>query len=426
MKQIITLLIICSLGLHSALGSGYHVVLQGNRATAMGNLGVALRPDASSLFFNPGATAFMGSNGVMVGFNPIFSNNVFWNSETPNSNYTANTDNPMGTPFHAFVAWGPESLPLKFGISATTPFGSGVDWGEDWIGRDLLTSISLRAIQVQPTVSWKVNDKFGVGAGLVLGFGGVELARRILIDGQQGEGSVNLSGDAELALGYNVGLYFTPSEKVSLGINYRSRVDMTLQSGTAEFSVPGSLSAFFPAGNTFDATLPLPSVLSAGVTFMPIDKLSVGLEYSFVGWSAYDSLNLDFAQNTPVLEDSKSPRNYQNSSIYRIGAEFLLNDKLQLRAGFYFDETPVRQGYMTPETPDANRIGLTAGLGYSLGNHLQFDLSFLYVRGTERRQTQQDAIQAGTYKPEEGSRSVMPGTYRLNALIPGLSISYKF
>jgi long-chain fatty acid transport protein len=425
MKTVFTFLFVCLLGLHAALGSGYHVVLQGNRITAMGNMGVALRPDASSLFFNPGATGFMGGNAVMAGFNPIFSNNVFWNSEVPNSTYTANSDNPMGTPFHFFAAWGPESLPLTFGLSATTPFGSGVDWGEEWMGRDLLTSISLRAIQVQPTVSWKINDKFGIGAGLIIGFGSVELNRRLLIDGQDGEGSANLQGDAELAFGYNVGLYYLPSEKVSLGLSYRSRVDMTLEGGSAEFTVPGSLSGFFPAGNTFNASLPLPAVLTAGIAWDPMEKLTVGVEYSFVAWSAYDSLIFDFAQNTPVLEDSRNPRNYQNSSIYRIGAEYRPAEKWQIRAGFYYDETPVEKGYMTAETPDANRIGLTAGIGYTMGK-LQLDASVLYVHGAERRQTVQDATQAGTFDAINGNRSVMPGTYRLNAFIPGVSISYKF
>ena len=93
--------------------------------------------------------------------------------------------------------------------------------------------------------------------------------------------------------------------------------------------------------------------------------------------------------------------------------------------GFYYDKTPVQDGYMTAETPDNNRIGLTAGLGYNLGN-VQIDLSFLYIHSAERQQTQAQAEAAGTYDPSAGSRDVLLGTYRLNALIPGISIAYKF
>jgi long-chain fatty acid transport protein len=96
-----------------------------------------------------------------------------------------------------------------------------------------------------------------------------------------------------------------------------------------------------------------------------------------------------------------------------------------LRAGFYYDKTPVQDGYMTAETPDNDRLGFTAGLGYSIGEHFQLDLSFLYIHSGEREQTEQMAIDAGTYDPA-GSRDVMPGTYKLNALIPGFSLAYKF
>jgi long-chain fatty acid transport protein len=80
---------------------------------------------------------------------------------------------------------------------------------------------------------------------------------------------------------------------------------------------------------------------------------------------------------------------------------------------------------MTAETPDNNRIGLTAGLGYAVGD-FQLDLSFLYVHSGQREQTTEQAIAAKTYDPATGSRDVLPGTYKLNALIPGVSIAYKF
>ncbi len=81
---------------------------------------------------------------------------------------------------------------------------------------------------------------------------------------------------------------------------------------------------------------------------------------------------------------------------------------------------------MTPETPDSDRIGMTAGMGFAIGEHVQLDISFLYVHGLQREQTEQDAINAGTLNPEEGTRDVLPGTYKLNAYIPGLSFAYKF
>lgn len=430
MKKLLTICFFLTFSNYLSHASGYQVLLQGNRTTGMGNLGVMMCSDASSLFFNPGAMAFMDHNGVMAGFNPIFATNSYWDSETPNSTYTATTDNPMGTPFHVYAVWGPEESKFKFGIGAFAPFGSGVNWGNSWTGRDLLNELSLKAIQIQPTVSYKISDKFSIGAGLDVTIGSVKLIRTILLDGRTSgdsysEGSVELDGTASTAFGFNVGLFYKPTDKLDVGLSYRSEVTMKLEDGTADFMVPGSLAEFFPEGNTFNAELPLPSVIAIGLSYQLNENFEIGAQFDWVGWSAYKSLDFDFAKNTPRLEDTSSPRNYKDSWVFHLGGEYRFESNVQVRAGAYYDKTPVKDGYMTAETPDNNRIGLTAGIGYGFGD-LQLDLSFLYIHSSKREQTEQQAIAADTYDPSTGSRDVLLGTYRLNALIPGISIAYKF
>ncbi len=163
-----------------------------------------------------------------------------------------------------------------------------------------------------------------------------------------------------------------------------------------------------------------------------MDKLTFSAEVSMVGWGAYEALTFEF--NGPVNGSniSTSARNYEDSWIFRLGGEYMATDALALRAGIYYDQTPVQDGYMTPETPDSDRLGLTAGLGYNVSERFGVDLSFLYIKGMEREQTRQDAIDAGTIvdpNPStgtDGSQDVLPGTYKLNALIPGISLSFKF
>ena len=151
-------------------------------------------------------------------------------------------------------------------------------------------------------------------------------------------------------------------------------------------------------------------------------------QFDWVGWSAYESLDIDFKINTQRLEDSSSPRNYEDSWVIHLGGEYSVDTNVQFRAGFYYDKTPVQDGYMSPENPDNDRMGFTGGLGYTYGERIQLDLSFLYIHSSKREQTEAQAIAAGTLDPDpqDGSRHVLPGTYRLNALIPGISIAYKF
>lgn len=405
--------------------SGFQVLLQGNRQTAMGNVGVSLNPDAYSLFFNPGAMGMMDYNQVSVGFNPIFSNNVFYNSEVQFSTYTARTENPMGTPFHFYGVWGPQDANIKFGLGVYTPYGSGVRWGDDWIGENQLREISLQAIFIQPTVSYQLADWISVGGGFVYAVGGVNLQRSLPLDGSTVDPMVELDGSAT-GVGYNLGIMFKAGSKWNFGINYRSRVNMDVSEGDAIFTVPDATEPLFPANNQFTASLALPSNFTVGATYQASAKFQISAEANFVGWSAYDTLAFDFENNTAALEDSKSPRNYENSWVFKLGGEYNISDKIALRAGAYYDQTPVQEGYMTPETPDADRLGLTAGVGFQLNESFSIDLSFLYIDGKERTQTLEDAVAAGTYNPEAGTADVVLGTYELNALIPGISLNYKF
>ncbi len=333
MKILLSIITLVVFVVPEVMGTGYQVVLQGNRATGMGNLGVAMNYDASTLFFNPGAAVMMKGNSVMIGVNPIISNTTFWNSTTENSNYTAETDNPMGTPFHAYVVWGPKESRWKFGLSAVTPFGSGVSWGDTWMGRDLLNEIELKAIQVQATVSFKITDNLGIGAGFITSFGSVSLSKTLFVDGEDGNGSVSLDGKAKTAFGYNIGLFWSPGDKIDIGVNYRSRIDMNLENGDATFTVPPSLSPVIPSENTFSASLPLPSVTSAGITWHTTGRLDIGFEFDWVGWSAYKSLSFDFENNTPAVEDTNSPRNYKDSWNIHLGGEYRMEKLLKFRAG---------------------------------------------------------------------------------------------
>ena len=410
----------------SAMAAGFQVYLPGSRATAMGNLGVGLRPDASSIYVNPGAMALMENNEVMMGFNFIEAKVAYYNSQVENSNYVADSDNPTGTPFHAYAVWGPQDARWKVGLGIYTPYGSRVNWGEEWQGRFLLSGIRLQAIYTQATFSYAVLDNLSIGAGVIGMFGNVDLKRVVDVSSDLPPTTINLTGDAELAFGYNLGLYWAISEKWQLGVNYRSKVEAKLSEGDVSFeNVPNSLATLLN-DNKFNSTIPLPSSTSLALNWTPNEKWEVGIEADYIGWSAYKSLDFDFEDENPAIQDSESPRNYKDSWVFHLGGQYDFG-KLQLRAGGYYDLTPVQDGYMTPETPDSNRTGLTCGIGYSVGDFLQFDLAFLFIAGQEREQLTSVAQSVGTYPSATNSTyAVEPGTYKMRAYIPGITITYKF
>lgn len=393
------------------MAGGYQVNLASQRQIGMGHTGTGLQTGTSSIFFNPGAMSYVRRNGVTLGASAIISR-IAYRAPAPGG-ATAQTDNPLGTPFQLYAVYGINDK-LKAGLGVYTPYGSTVNWGDEWSGRFGLNQLSLEAIFIQPTLSYQVTDKIGIGVGFVYATGGVNLQRSIPIQNANGEyGKAELDGSAS-GIGFNAGIFFKPSEKLSLGISYRSKVDMEVSEGDVSFtSIPGALSARFPAGTAFDAKLPLPATLSLGVGFKPTEALTLAVDISRVEWSAYKSLRFDYSQDVNGASFAENARNYEDAYIYRIGGEYMLNDAVALRAGAYLDQTPVQEGYLTPETPDADSRGLSVGLGYQVSDNFSIDASFLYVNKKERT----DA------SDKSGG---IAGTYKSVAYIPGIGLNFSF
>ncbi len=387
---------------------GYQVNAQSHKNIAMGHTGTGLSLGASSVHFNPGALGLLENKyDFSLGGVLVFSEVTF---SKQNSNYQTNTDSPVGTPFYFY---GATRLSERFvaSIGVTTPYGNSLAWDKNWDGRYLIQDISLQAIVAQPTLSYRINDKLGFGVGVMVVYGAVDLNRALPVQDENGESGVNLKGSTT-SVGFNTGVYFKANDALSFGLDYRSEVTMELKDADATFNVPTALSTSFPAGNTFDAELPLPANLTFGAGFKLNDKLTLACDLQYVFWSAYDELVFDFKNNTDQLTDSYNPREYNNTLIYRIGAEYFLCDKLIIRAGAYYDETPVSDEYLNPETPGMNKVGLSFGGTFQINEKLSIDASLLYIKGMER--------EAG-YSP-----SNFYGTYNSKAILPGIGFSYSF
>ncbi len=388
----------------TAFAGGYQVRLEGNKQTGMGLIGAPLQFGVSSMFYNPGALSFMkGKFGFDLGGSGIFANVTF---EKYESDYIARTDNPVGTPFYFYVA-GKVSKNIAVGFAIYTPYGSAEKWNSNWALKYLIQNISLQAVYFQPTVSIKMGDKFGIGAGLVFVSGSVDMNRALNYSGNSG---VHLNGKAH-SFGFNVGAHYKASDQWSVGVTYRSRINMDIKNGDATFHVPDALSAMIPTTNHFSSSLPLPSNLDIGVAYRVTKKVLLAAELDWVRWSVYDSLSFKFKTN-PQLLNSISPRLYKDNWIPRIGVQYKVSDKLLLRAGAYYETSPANKDYFSPETVTLNTFAYTLGVSYLPVKGLSIDASFIQLFGQNSKMN---------YLPANAV-----GYYKTNTVVPGLGISYHF
>jgi long-chain fatty acid transport protein len=394
---------------------GYRVSLQGNKSLAMGHTGVGV-VSSESLFFNPAGMVLSGDKfSVSIGGFGVFSNVAYQNETTGAS---ARTDSPVGTPVYAYISYKATDW-LALGLGVYTPYGSTVEYEDDWAGSHLVNNIDLQAIFIQPTVSIKLHDYFSIGGGPIFVSGSVNFNRNLSrtltdIDGNRSE--VTIDADGVTATGWTAGLMFSPSEKLNIGFNYRSEIILEAEEGTAVFeNIPNSPLTPF-ADTNIAAELPLPAELTVGLSYKFCDKWMFNFDFNRAFWDVYESLDIDFED--PNIPDSFNARNYKNSSTYRFGLQYEATEMFTLRAGYYFDESPVRDGFFAPETPRNDSNGYTAGLTFNVSDRFQIDASFLYLHFNEV-DASYDAY------TENGVAAPFRGTYKSNAFSPGLGLTYK-
>jgi long-chain fatty acid transport protein len=392
----------------NSFAGGYQVGLHSQRNIGMGLIGTSLSYDASALFYNPGGAAFVDSKfSFSGGLTFLMARTTF---QAKDEAYQEQIKNEMNYPFYFYAAYKPIK-DLSIGVAVNTPYGLSISWPDTWKGRFVIQKINFKAITIQPTISYKIKDIVGIGAGLVISYGNVDLTKAISTESSSGEGTANIKGSTT-KLGFNAGIMVHPTKKLSIGIDYRSKIDMAVKDANATFTVPTSLASQFP-DNKVDVTLPLPANLDFGVSYEFGDKFMIGLGLNYVFWNVYDSLVFNFKTPTPAIPAHQATAKlYTSQLITRFGAQYKINHMITVRLGGYYDPTPVKDDYVDPLLPSANEIGLTCGLSLYPVKGFSIDAAFEYLMGMKRDGNDVNDNFAGTYKTA--------------IFMPGIGLTYNF
>lgn len=444
MKKIVTLVCMCVLPFTYVAAEGYQVNAQSSKQAGMGHVGTSMKLGAESMHFNPAGLGFLDKSvDLSAGVTGVFAK-----AKYSQDGYKHESDNDPSTPLYLYAGFKIYDF-LSAGVSVTNPYGSSMDWGQNWKGSHLVQDISLKAFSVQPTVSWKIMDRLSIGAGLMVLWGDFSLNRAFMSSGDlammaMGNEalkplaekykeitpiSVGLSGDSDIRLGYNLGAMFDVNDRLTVGVSYRSKVVMKVSEGLAEISYANEteLKPYF--GNAippldkgyFKAELPLPSNFNVGVTYKANERWLLSGEVQFVGWSAYETLPVEFYPRNELSQYDQNPvKNYKNTRIYRLGTQFAATSRFDLRLGAYLDETPVKDDYLNPETPSMNKLGMTTGFSFRPADPFSVDVALTYITGFGRD---------GSYTDKSsitGLERKFEGHYDVNAFMASIGVSYRF
>lgn len=422
-----------------AAAEGYQVNTLSAKQNGMGHTGVALKLGSESMIFNPAGMAFMEKH---TDFSGSFTAIVPSASATVDGK-KFDTDNPASTPTSFSLGFSIYDN-LKAGISFYTPYGSNINWGENWAGSLLNQKVSLAVYTMQPTVAWRITPKLSVGAGLTLAWGKVDLDKG-LVSGQTLDGmlmmqgqpamfgeitpaSVNLTGTSRVAVGFNVGAMYDINSQWTVGASYRSKMAMKVKSGVASVSYANEMAEQILESQlglidqaNFSAEMPCVSILSMGVAYKPVSRLTLAFDAQLSFWKQYKQLDIEFTPEQLSVFNQHIAKNYRNAWMFHLGGEYRLTDRFDLRAGLILDTTPIRKDNYNPETPGMTKLEPSVGLSFRPVNNLSVDASVMYVAGLGRNNASIEYVNMLTKQPE-----TFVADYKVSAWCPSIGVSFSF
>jgi long-chain fatty acid transport protein len=378
-----------------------------------GSLGMASAVSASitdpdAVWYNPAALTYMPGYQVSLTGTEYLGHVEF----TP-----LTADNTVeAKPVRQFVpgmfATGRISDRVGVGLGVNIPFGLGLEWPSDWLGRLNGIQSSLLMLNINPVVAYKLLPNFSVAVGLDIIRGSIDITNGLPTSPTD---TVRVGAGA-WGLGANVAaLYRILPEQFHVAASYRSRVKLAF-SGRAHFEVAEPVFTTLLYDQGASAELTLPDLITLGVMYRPHPSVRIGLDANVALWSTYDKVTVKFDNpNTPAA--GLEPH-YHDIVNVRVGVEWSTpTPGLKLRAGFEYDPTPAPDSGLSPLLPDATALDLCLGVGYHLP---QFgaDLGYMHVfyqPATARKPSDP------TIPPQSPE-----GTYRTSAHVIGLTLTGRF
>ncbi|MDG9666586.1 outer membrane protein transport protein [Hahella sp. CR1] len=361
---------------NSALAAGFQLVE--HSASGMGRAyagEAAIADDASVLAANPAAMSLIEKttfSGALSYIDPNVEVDGTRNfGAGPNLDAGKDSAAPSAlVPAVYFVH--PLNDQVTLGIGAFSNFGLETEYGNDYGASDIANKTSIKTVNINPSVAYKLNDQLSLGFGVNYIRAEAELISSVPKTSPLYSGAtlVDLSGDGD-AWGWNAGVLWNLSQNTRLGLSYRSKLSVKLEGDMESAIVPGY-------NDSGSLTVDLPDITELSLFQRINDQLAVHASVTYMGWENFDKLEVKLNGGDDIVLKEE---NWDDSIRYAIGATYNVDSYLTLRAGLALDETPVAEENRSLSIPDADRMWYSIGATYKVNANLSVDAGYTHLNG---------------------------------------------
>jgi long-chain fatty acid transport protein len=327
--------------------------------------------DAGTVFTNPAGMTRFEESTTLAAFTALYLYAPF-DPDEGNTVEGKDGDTNLFFPGGSFAYIHPVSDDLKLGISMQNFFGLSLDWQDNWVGRYVGTEITLIAPQLQPTVSYKVNDwlSIGAGAGLTVGYL-KDKAKVFTPNPNRPDGKFKFS-DTDFAVQGNFGIMIEPSENTRFGVRYLTETDLDFKD-KPKFSGVGPGFGLVPE---IDLGLKMPQTVMAGAYHRLNEKWAILGSVGWDDWSRLGRVNVDVSG---TVIDTTVDAGFDDTWHIGVGAEYHYNPKWMLTTGFSFDSSMMDSDHRPLNLPLGDMWRFGGGFKYRKSDKVTLGGGFSFL-----------------------------------------------
>jgi long-chain fatty acid transport protein len=395
----------------------------------------AVAEDATTVWWNPAGMARLGPGkhaaiaGSIIAPSTKFSDSASRASPPTNTTLGGTGGDAGNTALVPSFFYVMDLNPrMHFGLGVSVPFGLKTEYDATWIGRFQGISSEVKTLNINPSLSYQLNETASVGGGISYQRGKIDLLSAVNYSAAaaaggafpvpvgpnvEGQNKTSVDGDA---WGFNLGTLFNVTPATRVGIAYRSSLSYKLDGSTSFSGVPAALAASprLAAGNV-KLELKTPDNLSFSVAHRLNERLDLLGDLTWWHWSKIKQL--------PIVRDTGAPLstltfNFDDAWRASIGANYKLSGPWTLKLGAAYDQTPVPNAESrSVRLPDNDRYWLAAGAAYQVSRNGKLDFGYTLV-SVKNADINNDQRAAGA--------GLVNGSYKAHIHVFGVQYQHSF
>jgi long-chain fatty acid transport protein len=324
----------------------------------------AIARDAQTSWMNPAGLTRLESSELMFSFQPLKMKFEFRPSSETAVSGSSGGDQGGWVPGGALFFGAPVSDKTALGLSVTSPSGLVLDPEDDWVGRYYTTKIQLVALNIEPSIGFKLSDQWSIGGGVDFQYAKFKQDIAVRRPGPT-DAAVSIDGDS-WQVGFSLSTLYEPSEKNRFGLRYRSAIGHDLT---------GDLEAL--QARPVSSSLKMPQSLTLSSYHLIDPSVALLVDVGWQEWSAFDRTVIDIDALDGVQVEI--PRNFKDTWTLALGVHLQADEKWLLMGGTSYTSSAVDDADRTPDMPVDEQWRVSAGAEYEAGTKWRIGGNYTFL-----------------------------------------------